>query len=386
MRRIAALALRFEWASKARFLLLTLITAGGMTIFLIVAELSHASSYALNQSIALEGGRTGTYDISFSTTSGMSPQGLVARVADVLRRTSSTPAVVVEVFPELPLDCQRGGTLSSTSVLFVRDANGLLREGDPLGGPLPSGTPVCLGGQEVPSSAVRLPTRSQLFEWLGVSPGQTAPAVIVAGAYERLAQLSTNQTADLTFVSVTGHQQDEGSRIQRALSASLRSVSQRFGQAPIFQVNRRDTFQAIRQAASGVNLVYAIIAWGVLTLGALGLLVAEVIIVRDRSWFFGLSRAVGGRGFHIATLILFDILLVLAAGTALALVVVLSIQPAAASFANSTFQVTGVRFLRLSTVPQLVLGEMLILILAGTYPAVKAVRQDPLDVLEPRVS
>jgi len=37
-------------------------------------------------------------------------------------------------------------------------------------------------------------------------------------------------------------------------------------------------------------------------------------------------------------------------------------------------------------VPRLVLGGFLVLVLAAAYPAAKAVRQDPLDVLEPRVS
>ena len=60
-----------------------------LTVFLIVAELSHASSYGLSQSIAQEAGRTGTYDVDFSTTSGMDPQALAA-VTGAERDTSSS--------------------------------------------------------------------------------------------------------------------------------------------------------------------------------------------------------------------------------------------------------------------------------------------------------
>jgi hypothetical protein len=364
---------------------MTLITAGAMTVFLIVAELSRASSYGLNQSIATEAGQTGTYDVEFSTTSGMDPQALAARVTPVLLRYSSRRPVLIEMVPQIPLDCPPGQTLGSASLLFVRDSDGRLLERSP-GNRLPDGTRVCLAGQEISSSAVRQPTQSELFDWLGVTPGVSSPALIVEGTYERLALLNAEQPADLTFAIVTGQQGDESASIEGALDQAFGSLSVTYGQAPTFQVERRDTFQAVRQAASGVDLVYSIIAWGVLALGALGLLVAEIIIVRDRSWFFGLARAVGARSAHIATLILIDILLVLAAGTALALLLVLALQPFAAAFAQNTFQVTGVRFLRLSTVPQLILGEMVILIMAGLYPALKAVRQDPLDVLEPRVA
>jgi ABC-type antimicrobial peptide transport system permease subunit len=210
------------------------------------------------------------------------------------------------------------------------------------------------------------------------------------GEYARLALLSTTEPVTYRFVIVTQRQSDESIAIERSLTVAFDATMRSYGldptSGPPFSVNKLDTAQAIRRAAAGVDLVYSIIGWGVLILGGLGLLVAETIVVRDRTWFFGLSRAVGGRGSHIVALILADILLVLALGTVVALVLALSLQPLAASFAESAFQVRGVRFLQASTVPELIAGEFLVLILAGAYPAWKAVRQDPLDVLEPRVS
>jgi len=103
-------------------------------------------------------------------------------------------------------------------------------------------------------------------------------------------------------------------------------------------------------------------------------------------WFFGLSRAVGARGGDIAAPVVVDIVLVLFVASGLTIALLLVLSPTAASFARHAFQVRGVSFIRASVVPRLVLGGFLVLVLAAAYPAAKAVRQDPLDVLEPRVS
>jgi hypothetical protein len=174
---------------------------------------------------------------------------------------------------------------------------------------------------------------------------------------------------------------DLSAQIEQSLNVTFRAQLLLYGMSPAqggpgspFGVTRLDTAQAIRSAASVLDLVYAIIAWGILILGALGLLVAEMIVVRDRTWFFGLSRAAGGRGTDIAKLVLADIVLVLVAGTVVALLLALILQPFAASFAYRAFQIPKVRFLHASTVPQLIAGEFVVLLLAGAYPALRAVR------------
>jgi len=126
-----------------------------------------------------------------------------------------------------------------------------------------------------------------------------------------------------------------------------------------------------------------VIGWGVLVLGGLGLLVAELTIVRQRTWFFGLARAVGARTGHVIALIVVDLLIVLVLGTAIAVSASIAGQPAAAAFARSAFQV-DVQLLQMSTIPRLVAAVFLVLAVAGIYPAFIAVRQDVLDVLEPK--
>jgi ABC-type antimicrobial peptide transport system permease subunit len=39
-----------------------------------------------------------------------------------------------------------------------------------------------------------------------------------------------------------------------------------------------------------------------------------------------------------------------------------------------------------SSIPRLLLGALAVLLAAGAYPALRATRQDPVDVLEPKGS
>lgn len=112
-----------------------------------------------------------------------------------------------------------------------------------------------------------------------------------------------------------------------------------------------------------------------------GLLVAELIVVRDRTWFFGLVRADGGRTRFVVGLVLAEVALVLVVGTALAVGVLTAAQPVVSSFATSTFGI-DVQLVRGAMVPRMLVGALAVLVLAVAYPAFKATRQDPLDVLE----
>ncbi len=388
MRRVGLLAFRLNWASKARFILLTAIAAVGMTVFLIVSELSHLSSEDLRESVSEEAGQTGTYAIDFSSTMGMSAEDLATRIRTALTKYSARPIQMVEIIPALNLDCPPGTILGGQPLLIPRAGNGSLAD-FVHGEPLPAGAQVCLGGEEIPPSDVRVPTRLQQAQWLGVGRGSPMAGLLIRGRYEPLARLATTGFPSYRFIVVTDQDADQSFALTTAIDDQLDGVATMYGELhldSVFGVSRLDTAQAIRRAAEGVYLVYAVIAWGVLALGGLGLLVAEMIVVRDRTWFFGLSRAIGGRALHVAALVVVDILLVLVAGSAAAIGLVLVLQPFAESFAQSSFQVAHVSFLQASVVPRLVLGELVVLLLAGVYPATKAVRQDPLDVLEPRIS
>lgn len=387
MRRIALLALRFNRASKARFALLAISAAVGISLFLIVSELSRLSSEDLRASIAAEAGRTGTYAIDLGSTFGMGPRSLASGVGSVTRRYAAQPVQMLEIIPAVPIACPPDTSFGSQPLIVPYGAAGLPVD-RPEARPSIAGT-ACIGGQEVPASAVRPPSPAERTLWFGAGSAGSSVGFVLRGEYERLALLTTTDPVSYRFVVTTGRDADLSFALFDAVTQALRSAAQRYG-APHVEsavvVTRLDTGQGIRRAAAGVDLVYGIVAWAFLVLAGLGLLVAETIVVRDRMWFFGLSRAVGARGRDVAALVIVDIVLVLVAASGLALALLLALGPVAASFAHDAFQVTGVSFLKASVVPRLLLGGFLVLVLAAAYPAAKAVRQDPLDVLEPRVS
>lgn len=387
MRRIVLLALRFNRASKARFALLTISAAVGMAIFLIVSELSRLSSEDLRASISAEAGRQGTYAIDLASSLGMDPERLLERIEEAARPYATGPVRMVAIIPPLTVDCPPDTALGAQPLLVPYD-----RAGSPIDDPWKGtgvGVRLCLAGQEVPGSAARVPTDAERALWFGAGSAGTSVGLVLRGRYERLATLATADPLSYRFVVVTGREEDLSFRLSDAVTRQLLDAARRYGVPHVEStvvVGRLDTGQAIRRAAAGVDLVYGIVAWAVLALAGLGLLIAEMIVVRDRMWFFGLSRAVGARGRDVAALVIADIVLVLAVASALTVVLVLALEPVAASFASSAFQVPDVSLLHASVVPRLLVGELLVLALAGAYPTARAVRQDPLDVLEPRVA
>ncbi len=387
MRRFALLALRFNRASKARFALLTVSAAVGMAIFLIVSELSRLSSEDLQASISAEAGRTGTYAIDLASPFGLDPRSLLHRIDAAVRPYTTEPARMVVIIPPTAVDCPPDTSFGIAPLLVPYDRTGVPVDRSPKSAGV--GTRLCIGGEEVPGSAARLPTTAERNLWFGAGSAGPSVGLILRGRYEGLALLASTDAPSYRFVVVTGRNSDLSFALSDAVTRELRDAAHRFGVPHVESavvVTRLDTGQAIRRAAAGVDLVYGLIAWAVLALAGLGLLVAETIVVRDRMWFFGLSRAVGASGRDVAALVIVDIVLVLAAASALAIVLILVLQPVAASFAQNAFQISDVSLLKASVVPRLLLGELLVLGLAGAYPTARAVRQDPLDVLEPRVS
>lgn len=376
--RILTLTIRFNWASKAKFALLAVLVAVGMTVFLVVTELSRVSSEGLDEAISEDIGETGTYRIELSSSFGISLDMLGQQVEKALAPYAAKPPTMIEVFPAITPECPPYEALGRQSMLILRDSAGQPVE-LPDGQDLPVDTEICLDGQEIPAAAIYLPSQSEQAKW-GIG-------IVVDDTYRQVVAMSTNLPITYSFVVVTNQQTDQRDALQRSVTQQLEDDALRHGvdvSDSVF-VFRVDTGESIRSASEGIKVVYAIIGWGVIVLGGLGLLVSELIVVRDRMWFFGLARAVGARSGHIASLIFADVLLILSVGTTLAIVISLAIQPAASSFAIRAFQV-DIELLQPTNIPKLVAGALLILVLAGFYPALIATRHDPLDVLEPKVS
>lgn len=375
--RIFRLAVRFSWASKAKFLLLALLVAVGMTVFLVVTELSRVSAEGLEDAIEEDAGATGSYNLSLRSDFGLGPEELARQIDEAVAPYAARPPVLIEALPPIRPECPPFENLGIQFLLILRDGSGLPFD-VPFGQDLPFETQLCFDGQVIPYDAIYLPTRSEQNQW--------GMGVVIDPAYRELAAMSTTDQIAYSALIVTGRQVDMTIELAESLESHFREDALRYGVESVTTFHSRlDGGSNIRTASEGVGIVYGIIRWGVLILGGLGLLVAEMIVVRNRTWFFGLARAVGARGRHIAALIVLDVLLVLLAGTLLAVALTAATQPTADAFAWDAFGI-NVRLLHPSAVPQLLLGTLLVLILASVYPALTATRQDPLDVLEPKTA
>lgn len=375
--RILRLTLRFNWASKAKFALLVILVAVGMTVFLVVTELSRVSTEGLEEAIEADAGATGSYNMSLDSDFGLGPAELARRVTEAVEGYAARPPALIESLPAIIPECPPFEHLGLQFIMTLRDGAGVPLN-VPFGQDLPFETQLCFDGQVIPYDAIYLPNRSEQDKW-GVG-------IVIHPVYRELVALSTTGRVNYSALIVTGQQEDRSDEIVAALEDHFREDALRYGvERVIIAQQRLDGGSNIRTASEGTGIVYGIIRWGVLLLGGLGLLVAEMIVVRNRTWFFGLARAVGARGRHIAALIVSDVLLVLATGTLLAVALTLAMQPTADAFAQESFQIS-VQLLHPSAVPQLLIGTLLVLILAGAYPALTAARQDPLDVLEPKTA
>lgn len=377
-RRVARLSVRLALVSRTRVGLLALLVAVAMTVFLVVSELSRVSSVGLDEAIAADIGETGSYVIGLPTTLGLGPREIGERMERAVGAYAAKPLVMIETLPPVVPECPPYEALGRQGLLVLRDVHGAPLP-LPFGASLPVETELCIGGQVIPADALYFPTQGELTKWgLGLA---------IDARYRQLAALTTTEPITYRFSLVTGEPTDRREGMRAAVAAEFETEALEYGinLGGNLYLDRVDEGAGVREASEGIKLVYDIIGWGVLVLGGLGLLVSELTSVRHRTWFFGLARAVGARSSHVVGLVVGETVLILAAGTVLAVFISAAVQPVAASFARSAFEV-DVALLQASTVPRIVAAALLVLALAGVYPALVAIRQDPLDVLEPRAT
>jgi hypothetical protein len=373
--RTLSLALRFAWAGRLKVLLLTLLVAVAMTVVVGVSELSRVSTSGLEGAIAEDVGLTGTYLVTLESDFGLMQADLAQRVGGALENWASRPIELVTAYPAVQAECPPFEELGPQPLMVLTDTD--LRP-MPLdfGRDLPVDTEICFGGQVIPSSSIYVPSRAEQLRWTS--------GLLIDQDYERVASLSANSPVRYTFSLVTGFAEDQQRAISNDVADALGEDAARFGvgASDLVTVSRVDQGASIRQASEGIQIVYSLIIWGVLILGGLGLLIVELIVVRERMWFFGLARTLGATTRHVAGLVLADVALIVLLGTGLAFVLASALQPVAADLASQAFGV-DVQLISPAVLPQVLAGCLLILVVAGGIPAAKASRKDPLDVLEP---
>lgn len=376
--RVIGLAWRLALAAKARITLSVLLIAVAMVVFLLVTELSRASTDGLEQAIADEsGGARGSYAIDVDTHLAMGWPALTRTVLTALEPMASQPMTYADSTAAMTSECPPYQALGPVPFIIVYNADGTQHDLD-FGNDIPADTVVCLAGQRIADWALHMPTPLEQRQW--------GSGLYVARAYEDAIDLANPEPPQRRFVLTTGVSDGQRQQILDRLQVALADPMARADQThidSIVTVTRIDGAESTRAASDGIRIVYTIIAWGVLALAGLGLLVSQLIVTRDRMWFFGLSRTLGARRAHIALLIITDAAITVLAGTLLALLLAAAIQPLAADFARSAFQIEA-QLVNPAIVPRLITAALAALLIASTWPAARATRQDPVDVLEPK--
>lgn len=374
--RILRLALAINWRSKLKFALLTTLIAVGVLVFLGVSELSRASTSDLTSAIEKDLGRAGTYRVTIASDLGVPRREIAARARAAGATVTATPVEVVQTLPPLQPACppDRQSDMVTAAVLY--DDSGEPRPFDSAASGLRNDD-ICLAGLVVPATAVRTATPSEETRY--------GARLIMDAAYARAAMLDSTSPAAYAVLLTTGNSADQTIDVQQAFDAQFGTVAVLAGASAdnVAVVDRVDSGTQVRQAASGVSLVYNLIGWGVLLISGLGILVAELIVLRDRTWYFGLTRAVGARKADVAWMVFADIVLILLAGFLTAILAAVLTGPAVTSLGQAAFGIQ-MDILRPSVLPGLLAGSLLMLAMGGAYPAWRATRLDPLDVLERR--
>lgn len=372
--RVLRLGARIQAASTVKNALLSVLLALSIVVFLVVSELSDLSTEELDRAIEADSGRAGTYVVSISDGLGMSLDELRGRLveADPVFRDPTTQ--IAEVLPGIRSECPPFNALGEPPMLVLYEADGAPAP-LPFGANLPAGTELCYSGQKVPETAAYLPTAAEQAMW--------GPVLFIDRSYRDVVALASTDPVELRVRVVTGRTSDDTATVRAAVMAALADTAARQGVdvGSLVAAVRIDSGQETRAASRGVKIVYGIIGWGVLGLGAIAVLVAELIVVRQRTWFFGLVRALGGRRRHIAALVLVDVATVVAGGLIVALGVALVAQPVVAGFVDTAFQVDAT-LLGTDRLPGLLLGTLCVVVVAALPPVLRAVREDPINVLE----
>lgn len=377
MRRLVRLSARSAAQAPLRFVLLAVLIGVALFVYLVVEELSRLSTDTLDEAVAGDLGEEGTYAVLLNDRLGLVTDELGRLVKPALAGVEPRRVEIIEVLPAVIAECPPFEQFGEQQLLFVHDAGGHSTP-LPYGAGVPADTALCLAGQALPADAVLVPDRGQQRRW--------GPGLAVSPDYRAVALQTSHEPITYRISVVSGRPDPDGTvreELQRTLESAFQDHARRQGVelTHVINVVRLDSGEDTRRAQEGVGLVYGVIGWGVIALGGLALLVTQLIVVRDRTWFFGLARALGGQRRHVAALVVLDVVLVLVAGLVVLGAAILLGGPIVGGFVRDAFAVE-LALLDPGTLARLVPTAVVLLIVAAGYPTWKAVRLDPLEVLE----
>jgi hypothetical protein len=355
--------------------MLTVLVAVAIVVFSLVSELSRVSQQGLDEAIVKDAGLRGSYQVTLDPSLEISPSqafATVMHVADGMQLSlwgywQDMPSVTSECPPYEKVGPQQLRILwQRPSVPFdlpFGQTNGL-------------DTQWCIDGQTIPASALYVPDAS--------SQAVYGTRLYLRSDYANLVLLSTLAPVTYGYVLVSGDPVDQSERVREAVIAAFAPAAEASGidLAADVTVRRLDqSDQNVLAASNGVAVTYGVIGWGVLVLAGLALLVVQVSNVRQRSWFYGLARALGARGRRIGALLGLEAGLVLVAGSAIAIAILLVAAGPVNRFADAAFGVDA-HVLNPALLPKLAVGMATLLVVTTVVPLAQVLRRDPLEVLE----
>lgn len=202
--------------------------------------------------------------------------------------------------------------------------------------------------------------------------------------YRELLYLSTLGPISVSAIVTSEADGDLQNVIRKAVLSEVAHEAALYGIDPqgMFTVKKFGQDAAnITAAAAGIGTVYDFIRWGVLVLAAIALATVQALVVRQRSWFYGLMTAIGASKRRIIALLSFDTLLVTLVGLLISGTALVAVSDTLREFSITTFQVE-MKIGSGAMIPSLLVGIAVSSVIAILVPVYIVSKRDPYAVLE----
>ena len=366
--RMTRLCLSLANRGRWRFAMATTMLFLSLTVFLSITAFSTATNDALDRSVQQDLGALGTYRLSVRSDTGMSDAEVIAALEQAVRGLARAPATTVYSVAGAVTSCGPEGPATGATVWLIVSGDSTAFAPQPVGGG------VCLNGLDVSDYA--RPTTQLENRLLGTG-------LVLDAAVLREASLTPGSQTQIQLLVTTGEAADMSRTLQLRGEAALSEASALNAQSSegLVSVRRTDDGSNVREATANVAWALNLVGAGVLLIASVGLLLTELAIVRERQWMYGLSRALGGTRADIALLVVLDIVLVVLLGYLMTAAVAWLASPWVDEFAVQTIGVHA-SLLHAKDLTLLAGGGLAVLLAASLVPVLRAVKSDPLDLLE----
>lgn len=373
--RTLRLSLMLTRRSPFRAVMLALLIAVAIVVFAVITELSRVSQDGLDDAIVRDVGLRGSYQVFVQPDLPVTTEAAFEATASVASDLGMTVWGYWEDMPAVQSECPPFEQVGKQQLRILWKSPGVVFQ-LPFGNTADLDTRWCITGQTIPQDALFVPGPDQIAIY--------QHHVYVRSDYRNLILLSTLGPINRGFIIVSGDDNDITDQVRTAIDAKFTTMLAGSGTDPTsgISVARIDQKgQNVRQAANGISTTYNVIGWGVMLLAGLGLTLMQATNARQRSWFYGLARALGASGPRITAVLAVDTLIVLVGGVCLAMLTLLATNGTVHDFALSAFGVDA-NVLSPALIPRLVIGLVALLTVTTVVPLVHTMRRDPLEVLE----